>query len=141
VDKLSKNKRSWVMAQVKSSSNKTTEMKLINAFRQDKINGWRRNYKLLGKPDFVFPERKLTIFVDGCFWHGHPTKCRIPHTNRKYWVNKIKRNQMRDKLVNKELRKLGWTVLRIWEHKVDECITLTRIKMRLRQYEKHKMGC
>jgi len=106
------------MAQVRSSGNKSTEQKMVRVFRENKIKGWRRKYPLTGKPDFVFPKERLVVFVDGCFWHGHPTLCRIPESNKEYWNTKIERNKKRDKEVNKALKNNGWKVLRIWENEV-----------------------
>jgi DNA mismatch endonuclease (patch repair protein) len=70
----------------------------------------------MGKPDFVFASSKLAIFVDGCFWHGCPQHGRSPTSNTEYWQTKLKRNQVRDRLVSRTLRKGGWSVLRVWEH-------------------------
>lgn len=123
------------MARVKSKGNKTTELKLIKIFRLNKITGWRRNFKLIGTPDFVFPKSRLTVFVDGCFWHGHPVKCRVPRGNRSYWMDKINANKARDKKVNKALRRLGWSVLRIWEHEVGKPSTAEKIKRHLANNE------
>ena len=64
-------KRSDIMRQVKSKKNKSTELRLIEIFKQNGITGWRRNYPVKGHPDFVFPKKKIAVFVDGCFWHGH----------------------------------------------------------------------
>lgn len=114
-DTFDKQTRSHVMRQVKSNRNKSTELKLIQFFRVKKITGWRRNSKLFGKPDFVFPEKKIAIFVDGCFWHGHKCRNTSPKANQEYWVNKIHRNKMRDKLVSRTLKEKNWTVIRIWE--------------------------
>jgi DNA mismatch endonuclease, patch repair protein len=116
------------MRQIKSTNNRSTEAKLANIFRQFKIRGWRKNYCLFGKPDFVFLRQRVAIFVDGCFWHGHPEKCRIPASNRAYWIKKIARNMERDKLVTWTLRKKGWKVLRIWEDCVAKGSTLARIR-------------
>jgi len=118
MDNISTQKRSWTMAQVRSSGNKSTEQKMVRVFRENKIKGWRRKYPLTGKPDFVFPKERLVVFVDGCFWHGHPTLCRIPESNKEYWNTKIERNKKRDKEVNKALKNNGWKVLRIWENEV-----------------------
>ena len=114
-DVFSKSKRSEVMRAVKSRGNKSTELKLIEIFKNRKIIGWRRNYKLLGKPDFVFPKQRLAIFVDGCFWHGHDCRNTKPADNADYWRQKIERNKIRDKLVSRTLAEKGWRVLRIWE--------------------------
>ena len=64
-------KRSEIMSQVRSKGNKSTELKLISYFKQYGIKGWRRNYSVKGRPDFIFPDKKIAVFVDGCFWHGH----------------------------------------------------------------------
>jgi DNA mismatch endonuclease Vsr len=70
------------------------------------------------RPDFVFRERKLAVFVDGCFWHGC-AKCYVrPRQNRKFWDAKFARNTERDRKVNKALKAAGWQVLRIWEHEL-----------------------
>jgi DNA mismatch endonuclease (patch repair protein) len=74
---------------------------------------------LPGKPDLVFPSRRKAIFVHGCFWHQHKKEeCsdgRIPKSNTSYWTPKLKRNVERDKAATKELKRLGWEVLVIWE--------------------------
>jgi DNA mismatch endonuclease, patch repair protein len=131
MDTFSPQKRSWIMAQVRSSGNDSTEMNLRAVLRANGITGWRRNYQLFGKPDFVFPEKHVAVFVDGCFWHGHPTKCRIPETNKAYWELKIARNIERDRLVKLTLRKKGWKVVRIWEDSVKKQSTLSRIRKAL----------
>ncbi len=74
------------------------------------------NSQLTVRPDFVFPRLKLAVFVDGCFWHACPRHYRMPAGNRAFWRAKLARNQARDRLVTRTLRKAGWRVLRIWEH-------------------------
>jgi DNA mismatch endonuclease Vsr len=73
---------------------------------------------VFGKPDVLFRAKRLAIFVDSEFWHGkdYPNGRNIPTQNNEYWVNKIERNIKRDKEVNKELRKGGWKVIRIWSN-------------------------
>jgi len=117
-DTVSPEERSKIMAKVKSRGNKSTELKLIKLFKKYGIKGWRRNYPSFGKPDFVFPKSRLAIFIDGCFWHGCKEHCRIPESNSDYWISKIDRNIKRDSLVNSELKKRRWCVLRIWEHEL-----------------------
>ncbi len=114
-DTFSKAERTQIMRQVKSKRNKSTELKLIRYFRENKITGWRRNYKLLGKPDFVFPQKKIAVFTDGCFWHGHNCRNLMPQDNNEYWAKKINRNKQRDKDVNKNLVEKKWMVVRLWE--------------------------
>ena len=77
---------------------------------------YRLNVKgVPGKPDIVMRPYHTAIFVNGCFWHGHDGCCKIPHTNREFWVNKIRRNQERDKQNYQILQETGWHVIVIWE--------------------------
>lgn len=125
-DVFTKAKRSEVMSRIRGSGNKATELALAKLFRQNRIAGWRRHQKVFGRPDFAFREKRLAVFVDGCFWHGCPRHCKIPAGNRAFWEKKLSANRERDRHVNRELRKLGWRVIRIWEHdlarRADTCI-------------------
>ena len=93
---------------------------------------YRLNHpRLPGKPDIVMRKYRTCIFVNGCFWHGHgvampPVEslklkvessecCKIPKTNRDFWVAKIRRNQERDTRVQHELAAMGWHSITIWE--------------------------
>jgi DNA mismatch endonuclease (patch repair protein) len=88
--------------------------------RLNRLNGWRRGSKLPGRPDFIYPKHKLAVFVDGCFWHGCNTCFKLPATNREYWLAKIRNNKARDKRVTREISKVGWESLRIWEHQLEK---------------------
>src|ERR1035438_10274142 len=111
--------RSRVMAQVRSQRNRSTEWRLRSALVRAGIRGWTLNAAgVTGKPDFVFPERQLVVFVDGCFWHGCPKCKRIPSSNTLYWGPKIRRDRKRDRAVDRSLRSAGWKVLRVWEHQL-----------------------
>ena len=114
-DTFSDEQRSKIMRAVKSKGNASTEIKLIQLFRKNKIAGWRRNVNLPGRPDFVFPAQKVVVFADGCFWHGHKCRNLKPADNAKYWKAKIERNKKRDAQVTRTLKREGWTVARIWE--------------------------
>jgi len=97
---------------------------------------YRLNHpRLPGKPDIVMRKYRTCIFVNGCFWHGHNVSltpnpspkgegskeidnsecCKIPKTNRDFWVAKIRRNQERDARVQHELAAMGWHSITIWE--------------------------
>ncbi len=115
MDVYGKKIRSKVMSKVRSRRNKSTELRLIKIFKKKKIKGWKRNYKIYGKPDFVFPKKRVVVFADGCFWHGHNCRNTIPKSNIKYWEPKIKRNIVRDKTVSRFLRNKGWIVFRLRE--------------------------
>lgn len=131
MDTFSRRKRSWIMAQVKSIGNKSTEKNLLALLRRQEITGWRRFYPLFGKPDFVFPKARVVVFVDGCFWHGHPGKCRMPVTNRPYWLKKINSNIKRDKRVTRTLQEKGWKVIRIWEDSIQKQSTMAKLRKAL----------
>jgi DNA mismatch endonuclease (patch repair protein) len=119
-DMFSKKQRSEIMKAVKSKGNKSTEIKLIEIFKTYHVVGWRRNYKLFGHPDFVFPKQRVVVFADGCFWHGHNCRNVRPSDNGDYWRKKIKKNKIRDKLVADNLIQKGWKVVRIWECEIKE---------------------
>ncbi len=73
---------------------------------------------LPGHPDLVFPSRGKIIFVHGCFWHRHGDRCiytRWPKSKLDFWKPKLEQNHDRDKDVRRQLRKMGWRVLVIWE--------------------------
>jgi len=114
-DVYDKSTRSVVMSKVRSKGNKSTELRLIEVFRKYGVVGWKRNYPVKGRPDFVFLDRHIAIFVDGCFWHGHDCRNTRPKENAEYWKNKRERNIIRDKKVTKVFKGRGWIVLRIWE--------------------------
>lgn len=109
--------RSRMMSLIRSSGNRSTELKLSGLFRKNGITGWRRNNRaIIGKPDFIFRPNKIAVFVDGCFWHGCNEIKNSPKRNREFWSNKIVRNKLRDRSVNRILSRRGWKVVRIWEH-------------------------
>ena len=85
---------------------------------------------LPGTPDLVFPKAKAVIFVHGCFWHQH-SRCRdgrVPSSNKDYWSPKLETNVARDRRNRRRLRRLGWTVLTIWECEIKD---LERVGVRI----------
>ncbi len=117
MDVFSPEKRSQVMAQVRSQDNKSTEVAFERLLRQHKIRGWRTHYPSFGNPDFAIPALKIALFVDGAFWHGHPDQ-KMPENNSEFWIKKIGQNKKRDRKVNRHLRDKGWTVIRFWDFDV-----------------------
>jgi len=82
-------------------------------------NGFRfslHKKDLPGKPDIVLKKYKTVINVNGCFWHHHNCgSYKIPKNNRKFWLNKFKKNKKRDRINSLKLNRLGWKVYKIWE--------------------------
>src|SRR5436190_2248654 len=107
-DMFSKAKRSEIMSRVKGSDNVRTERHFIRLLRKSRITGWRRGYPVEGKPDIAFPSARVSVFLDGCFWHGCPFHWSRPATNSAFWVRKLDRNKKRDREVNRLLRSKGW---------------------------------
>ena len=82
---------------------------------------------LSGNPDLVFSGRRKVIFVHGCFWHQHGCRqYRMPKTRRGFWEPKLAANRERDARVRKELRKLGWSILVVWECQLRRADVLDR---------------
>ncbi|THD47269.1 MAG: DNA mismatch endonuclease Vsr [Bradyrhizobium sp.] len=91
--------------------------------------GYRLNRAdLPGKPDIVYGQRKLAIFVHGCFWHGHdcPRGARPPKDNADYWRAKIARNRVRDASTLAALAAMGWRVVTIYECELKDSAVLRR---------------
>ena len=132
-DIFTKAKRSEVMSLIRGKGNKETERVLLALLKQNKITGWRRHLPLPGKPDFAFPKKRVAVFVDGCFWHGCPKCYTRPKTNRAFWDRKREQNMARDMRVNRQLRRQGWKVLRIWQHALQKfpSVCLNRIRRAL----------
>ena len=134
-DIFTSEKRSAVMKAVKSRNTKTTELKMIEIFKELHIIGWRRTYPLIGKPDFVFPKKRIVIFVDGCFWHGHNCRNITPSDNAEFWKSKRTYNKKHDEEVTNTLSQKNWTVIRIWEcelKKKNREVLLEKISLLLR---------
>lgn len=108
-------KRSEIMKKVPPNRNKTTELKLIELLKKNDIHGWQRNYPVKGHPDFVFLNKRIAVFVDGCFWHGYDCRNTHPKNNEDYWTKKLERNRKHDCEITEYFQKRGWTVVRIWE--------------------------
>jgi len=136
-DVFSRTKRSDIMSRIRGRENKATELALATLLRRGAVKGWRRHLPVEGTPDFAFPQDHVAIFVDGCFWHRCPKHSTLPTTNRAFWRHKLDANRTRDQKVNRQLRKHGWRVLRIWEHELragpDKVID--KIKAELRRME------
>jgi DNA mismatch endonuclease (patch repair protein) len=131
VDTVSKATRSRIMAAVKPFGNKTTERAMARVLWAHGVRGYRKHWRVLGKPDFAWPGLKVAVFVDGCFWHGCPCCRRIPSSNTDFWDARISGNKARDRRVSRKLRRDGWMVIRVWECRVHSPKALDRISASL----------
>ena len=126
MDNLTKEQRRKSMQRIRSNDT-SIEIKLRTALWAEGIR-YRKNVKTLpGKPDIVVTKYKIAVFCDSSFWHGRDFESKKPvGTNHEYWDAKIRQNIQRDEKVNKQLRALGWTVLRFWDEEINknlaECV-------------------
>ena len=109
-------KRSAVMRRVKGRDT-TPELRVRKLLTRMGLRYRLHRADLPGRPDIVFPGRKVALFVHGCFWHGHDCArgARAPKANAEYWRAKIGRNRARDARTQAELQALGWRPLTVWE--------------------------
>ena len=116
-DKVSPEVRTRTMRAVKSNDSKM-EIKFRSALWRCGLRFYKNVKSLPGKPDIVFPKKKVVIFLDSCFWHGCPQHLRMPKSNLDYWQPKIERNKKRDGEINSYYSENNWRILRIWEHEL-----------------------
>jgi DNA mismatch endonuclease (patch repair protein) len=108
---------------------------------------YRKQYKIIGKPDFVLLRAKIAIFCDGDFWHGNNWRLRGYSSQDQelskysaYWVDKLKKNKARDNYVTSELKSMGWIVLRFWESDIKLSPEACANKV-YEEYNKWKINC
>jgi DNA mismatch endonuclease (patch repair protein) len=133
-DTFSKSRRSQIMRSVRSSGT-SAEIRCEHLLRISRIRFRKHPMNLPGRPDFVLPGSRVVIFVHGCFWHGHEG-CKhssLPSSNVEYWVEKIGKNQRRDRKVRRSLRKAGWRTAVLWECKLRDAESVTRRLLKLSQ--------
>ena len=122
------------------SSNTVPERKVMQKLKHCGIYFAKHVKSIPGKPDIVFRRKKIAVFIDSDFWHGHKTRFTMPKSNLAYWRPKIERNKLRDREVNRKLRKMGWVIIRIWEYDIKKNLdhVIGRI---LRALNKVRMTC
>lgn len=128
MDNLSPEDRKKNMSRIRSRGNRSTERRLRSSLVGAGMSGFKMHLASLpGKPDFAFPQYKVAVFVDGCFWHGCPECYVRPKSSQGYWDQKLSRNKSRDVKVNAELEEMGWVSIRIWEHVMKQPAEARRI--------------
>lgn len=116
-DNLSPAQRSHAMRQVKSKNTKP-ELRVRQLLQQLGYTGYRLHRRdIPGSPDIAWIGRKIAIFINGCFWHGHDCArgARKPQARAEYWRTKIVRTIERDAQNRDQLSAKGWRVLVLWE--------------------------
>ena len=147
---MSPTQRHYCMSQIRSQDTKPEV--LVRRWLWRHGYRYRLNVKgVPGKPDIVMRRYHTAIFVNGCFWHGHKLVesqieegqlvgsecCRLPKTNRDFWIDKIRRNIERDRRNYQILQENGWQVIVIWECQLtSSCIERTMLEVELLLNEK-----
>jgi len=109
--------RSRVMSRIKGKCTQP-EQTVMAELRRRRIYFATHAKELPGRPDIVFRRIKIAVFIDGDFWHGW----RFPLWKHKLsvkWQDKIAATRKRDERNFRKLRRLGWKVLRLWEHQIE----------------------
>ncbi len=108
--------RSAQMALVRGRDTKP-EIRVRKALHAAGLRYLLQERRLPGVPDLVFPQRRLALFVHGCFWHQHPgcAAARIPKSRLDFWRQKLSGNVERDARKRAELEAMGWVTKVIWE--------------------------
>lgn len=104
------------MARIKGSGTRI-EKSILTEMKKRRLVGYQYQAKTFGRPDFVFPAKKIAIFCDGDFWHGYKFHYWESNLNE-FWKNKIETNMKRDRKVRNKLKNDGWKVLRLWGHQI-----------------------
>ena len=114
MDNLTPQQRSYCMSRIKS---KDTGLETLVCSELHKRGfRFRKHLKELpGKPDIVFTKTKIVVFIDGDYWHGYRFH-EWEHKVSDFWKEKISKNIERDNKNHKMLRKIGWKVIRLWQH-------------------------
>lgn len=130
-DVYSKAKRSQIMASIRGKHT-SPEIILGRLLKELGLKFERHRKDLPGSPDAVLPRKKIVLFVNGCFWHGHRncSRAALPSTNKVFWRAKIEKNKRRDEGQRRKLREMGWSVLTFWTCKP---LRLEMLKARLQR--------
>lgn len=119
MDNLTPAQRRKNMQNIRSEGTRPEQL-VAKELRRSNIYFVRNVKGIFGKPDFVFRKKRVAVFIDSDFWHGHKNRCVMPKSNCEYWNHKIKRNKQRDKAVSRQLKKEGWMVIRLWEEDIKQ---------------------
>src|SRR6266481_3151514 len=115
-DNLSRQQRSFCMSQVRTRYTDLEQL-IAKELRHRGLSFRRHDASLPGKPDVVFRQAKLAVFVDGDFWHGYRFPC-WRHKVSPFWQRKIAQNRLRDQRNFQKLRRMGWKPIRIWQTQI-----------------------
>lgn len=112
------------MAKIRGRGNRSTERRMAALLRSRGISGWQMHRRdIPGTPDFYFPDLRLALFIDGCFWHQCPKCSTVPAQNGSFWADKLSKNVLRDRRIRRKLNRSGIHAWRVWEHDLEQKTT------------------
>ena len=129
-DFFSAEKRSQIMSRIRGYDTKP-ELTVRSIIHRMGYRFRLHGEDLPGNPDVVLPKHRKVVFVHGCFWHGHKgcPRSKRPGTNVSFWQKKLDENIARDQRQQRELKRLGWKYLVIWQCEINkEKLVLNKIK-------------
>lgn len=116
MDRIPQERRSWNMSRIRAVN--TGPERVVRSLLHSLGYRFRLQRRdLPGRPDVVLPKHRIVVFVHGCFWHRH-ARCPFaytPKTRRRFWLEKFQENVRRDRRVRRQLGRLGWRVIIVWE--------------------------
>lgn len=128
-DPVDRETRSRIMSRVRSK-NTGPELKLRRALWAAGVRGWRCHLRsVTGTPDLCWKRRRVAVFVDSAWWHGHPSRW-TPGRHSPKWDAKIQANRARDVFVNQALENAGWSVVRVWDFELESDIDAVVARVR-----------
>jgi DNA mismatch endonuclease (patch repair protein) len=122
-DNLTPEQRSYCMSRIKGKDT-GLEIRVRSELHKRGFRFRKHVTDLPGKPDIVFSRAKVAVFVDGDFWHGYRFLS-WEHKVSDFWKKKISKNRERDAKNQRTLRDMGWKVVRLWQHEIEEDFNLS----------------
>ena len=111
------------MARVRGKDTKP-ELRVRRALHVAGLRYRLHDKRLPGRPDVVFPSRRIAIEIRGCFWHQHPDPgcrlARMPNSRLDFWRPKLEGNAERDRRKEAELAAIGWRLIVLWECEIGD---------------------
>ena len=134
-DNLTPEQRSYCMSRIMGKDT-GLEMRVRSALHRRGLRFRKHVKELPGRPDIVFTKARLVVFVDGDFWHGY----RFPswkHKLTNFWKKKISKNRERDIRNRRKLKNMGWRVIRLWQHEIEQDFNscISRIEAAIKESE------
>lgn len=117
LDNLTPEQRSYCMSRVKGKDT-GLEVQVRSALHGRGLRFRKHVKELPGRPDIVFSKARVAVFVDGDFWHGYGFPS-WRHKLTAFWIKKISKNRDRDIRNHRKLRRMGWRVIRLWQHEIE----------------------